>query len=104
VNPFMLQALADSRTREIRRVGAQRRDRIPAAAPTRAQATVRARAQATVRARAQATVQAPAMATVQAPALATAGHRWPRMRARVGYALVEAGLHLLSTASPAQRG
>jgi hypothetical protein len=28
----------------------------------------------------------------------------PRMRRQVGYALVEAGLHLLATAGPAQRG
>ena len=30
--------------------------------------------------------------------------RWPRMRRQVGYALVEAGLHLLTTDGPAPRG
>ena len=35
---------------------------------------------------------------------APAGHHWPRMRRQVGYALVEAGLRLLATAGPAQRG
>jgi hypothetical protein len=34
----------------------------------------------------------------------TARQRWPRMRRQVGYALVEAGLHLLATAGPASRG
>ncbi len=35
---------------------------------------------------------------------APGAHRWPRMRRQVGYALVEAGLHLLTTAGPAPRG
>jgi hypothetical protein len=35
--------------------------------------------------------------------IAPTGHRLPRMRRQVGYALVEAGLHLLA-AGPAQRG
>jgi hypothetical protein len=35
---------------------------------------------------------------------APAGWRLPRMRRQVGYALVEAGLHLLATAGPASRG
>jgi hypothetical protein len=36
--------------------------------------------------------------------MAPTGHRLPRMQRQVGYALVEAGLHLLATAGPAQRG
>jgi hypothetical protein len=35
---------------------------------------------------------------------APAAHLWPRTRRQVGYALVEAGLHLLATAGPAPRG
>jgi hypothetical protein len=35
---------------------------------------------------------------------APAGHHWPRMRRQAGYALVEAGLHLLATAGPDPRG
>lgn len=78
MNPWMLQALADSRCREMRRDGARHRDRVPG----------------------------PALAPVlaPAPAPARAGRRWPQMRAQVGYALVEAGLRLLATAGPAQRG
>jgi hypothetical protein len=78
MNPWMLQALADSRCREMRRDGARHHDRVPgpAAAPALAPAPVRARA----------------------------GRRRPQMRAQVGYALVEAGLRLLATAGPAQRG
>jgi hypothetical protein len=36
--------------------------------------------------------------------MAPTGHRLPRMRRQVGYALVEAGLRLLATAGPAQGG
>jgi hypothetical protein len=72
MNPWMLQALADSRTREMRRDCTQRRDCVPRPAP--------------------------------ASPLATAGYHWPRMRRQVGYALVEAGLRLVTTAGPAPRG
>lgn len=39
-----------------------------------------------------------------APAVDPTRQRWPRMRRQVGYALVEAGLHLLATGGPATRG
>jgi hypothetical protein len=72
MNPFMLQALADSRTREMRRDGTQQSDCAPRPA--------------------------------SASPLATAGCHWPRMRRQVGYALVGAGLRLLTTAGSAPRG
>jgi hypothetical protein len=75
MNPWMLHAMADSRCREIRHA-AQRRGG----------------AQHNGRARRLASPMAPT------------GRRLPRMRRQVGYALVEAGLHLLATAGPAQRG
>jgi hypothetical protein len=78
MNPWMLQALADARCREMRHDGARHRDRVPGCAP----------------------VPAPALAPVRA----RAGRRLPQMRTQVGYALVEAGLRLLATAGPAQRG
>jgi hypothetical protein len=84
MNPWMLQALADSRCREMRRDSARHHVRgqapVPAPAP------------------------APASALAPAPVRARAGRRRPQMRAQVGYALVEAGLRLLATAGPAQRG
>jgi hypothetical protein len=75
MNPWMLQAMADSRCREIRH-DAQR------GAGSRHDARARR------------------LASPMAPT----GHRLPRMRRQVGYALVEAGLRLLATAGPAQRG
>ena len=76
MNPWMLQAMADSRCRERRHDAAQHG----------------AGAQHNRRARRLASRMAPT------------GHRLPRMRRQVGYALVEAGLRLLATAGPAQRG
>jgi hypothetical protein len=69
MNPWMLQAMADSRCRELRRDAAAHAD------------------------------DAPRPAWRPAPA----GPRWPQMRRQVGYALVEAGLHLLATEGPAPR-
>jgi hypothetical protein len=86
MNPWMLQALADSRCREMRRDGARHRDRVPGRAPAPAPAP------------------APALVPASAPVRAGAGRRRPQVRAQVGYALVEAGLRLLATAGPAQRG
>lgn len=72
MNPWLLNALADSRCREMRQDAAVRREggfrRCPGLPP------------------------------------APAAHRWPRMRRQVGYALVEAGLHLLATDGSAARG
>jgi len=70
MNPWMLQAMADSRCRELRRDAARAADDAPRPArrPT------------------------------------AAGPRWPQMRRQVGYALVEAGLHLLAAEGPPPRG
>jgi hypothetical protein len=76
MNPWMLHAMADSRCREIRHDAAQHA----------------AGAQDNGRARRLASPMTPT------------AHRLPRMRRQLGYALVEAGLHLLTTAGPAQRG
>jgi hypothetical protein len=76
MNPWMLQVMADSRCREIRHDAAQHGD-----GPRH---NGRGR-------------------RLAAP-VAPSDHRLPRMRRQVGYALVEAGLHLLATAGPAQRG
>jgi hypothetical protein len=70
MNPWMLQAMADSRCRELRHDAPRRPDR------------------------------APRPASRPAPA----APRWPQMRRQVGYALVEAGLHLLATEGPTPRG
>jgi hypothetical protein len=75
MNPWMLHAMAESRCREIRH-DAQRRGGT----------------QHNGRARRSASPMAPA------------GHRLPRMRRQVGYALVEAGLHLLAAGGAAPRG
>jgi hypothetical protein len=74
MNPWMLHAMAESRCREIRH-DAQRGGG--------SRHSRRARRLASP--------------------IAPTGHRLPRMRRQVGYALVEAGLHLLS-ADPAQHG
>jgi hypothetical protein len=76
MNPWMLHAMADSHCREMRRDSAQR-----GGGGRHDGAALR-----------------------PTPPTALAGHRWPRMRRQVGYALVEAGLRLLATAGPAQRG
>jgi hypothetical protein len=76
MNPLMLQTMADSRCREIRRDAARR----------------------------GASAHHNGGALRPASLTAPARHRWPRMRRQVGYALVEAGLRLLATAGPAQRG
>ena len=76
MNPWMLHAMADSRCHEIRSDAARR----------------------------GAGTQHNGVALRPASSTAPARHRWPRMRRHVGYALVEAGLRLLATAGPAQRG